>query len=172
MCTLDREEILELLCSKYVYVIRLMKIMGVDENDVEDVATEVFIDAFRGLDNLRDPEKLVPWLKKIARNRASKYFRKRAKRKEISNMIKTEMGEIDIFDTIADEVTVEKLLQDAERRGMVRDMINNLPDVSRRQTFRNSRDHEYQHQYGEKYLQKKLETLERTVLEYSQKGRA
>lgn len=132
MCTLDREEILELLCSKYVYVIRLMKIMGVDENDVEDVATEVFIDAFRGLDNLRDPEKLVPWLKKIARNRASKYFRKRAKRKEISNMIKTEMGEIDIFDTIADEVTVEKLLQDAERRGMVRDMINNLPDVSRR----------------------------------------
>nr|WP_243206914.1 sigma-70 family RNA polymerase sigma factor [Lentihominibacter hominis] len=151
---MDREEILELLCSKYVYVIRLMKIMGVDENDVEDVATEVFIDAFRGLDNLRDPEKLVPWLKKIARNRASKYFRKRAKRKEISNMIKTEMGEIDIFDTIADEVTVEKLLQDAERRGMVRDMINNripfhkrlpyerrgmvrdminnLPDVSRR----------------------------------------
>ena len=101
MCTLDREEILELLCSKYVYVIRLMKIMGIDENDVEDVATEVFIDAFRGLDNLRDPEKLVPWLKKIARNRASKYFRKRAKRKEISNMIKTEMGEIDIFDTIA-----------------------------------------------------------------------
>ena len=72
--------------------LRLMKIMGVDENDVEDVATEVFIDAFRGLDNLRDPEKLVPWLKKIARNRASKYFRKRAKRKEISNMIKTEMG--------------------------------------------------------------------------------
>lgn len=132
MCMLDREEILDLLCEKYVYIIRLMKIMGVDENDVEDMATEVFLDAFKGLDRLRDPAKMVPWLRKIAKNRASKYFRKRTRRREIYNMVRTEVGEIDIVDTIADEVSVEKILQDAERRGMVREMINNLPDVSKR----------------------------------------
>lgn len=45
---LEQEEVLERLCGLFPYVMRLMKIMGVDENDVEDVAMEVFIDAFRG----------------------------------------------------------------------------------------------------------------------------
>lgn len=129
---LEQEEVLERLCGLFPYVMRLMKIMGVDENDVEDVAMEVFIDAFRGLHTLSSPEKMMPWLKTIAANRASKYFSKRAKRKEISNLVKTEAGELDIFDTLVDEITVEKILQDAERRDMVSAMINGLPDISRR----------------------------------------
>ena len=44
---LEQEEVLERLCGLFPYVMRLMKIMGVDENDVEDVAMEVFIDAFQ-----------------------------------------------------------------------------------------------------------------------------
>lgn len=129
---MDKDEVLNLLCEKYPYVIRLIKIMGVDENDVEDLAAEVFIDAFKGLDGLNDVKKMIPWLKTITANKASKYFRKRAKRKEISNMIKTEFGEIDIFDTIADEITIEKILQEAETKDMVGKMINSLPDISRR----------------------------------------
>ena len=93
---MEQEEVLERLCGLFPYVMRLMKIMGVDENDVEDVAMEVFIDAFRGLHTLSSPEKMMPWLKTIAANRASKYFSKRAKRKEISNLVKTEAGELDI----------------------------------------------------------------------------
>ena len=129
---MEQEQVLKRLCEMFPYIVRLMKIMGVDENDVEDVAMEVFIDAFRGLHTLSGPEKIVPWLKVIAANRASKYFSKRAKRKEISNMVKTEVGEIDLFDTLVDEVTIEKILQDAERRDMVSAMINKLPDISRR----------------------------------------
>ena len=53
---LEQEEVLERLCGLFPYVMRLMKIMGVDENDVEDVAMEVFIDAFRGLHTLSSPE--------------------------------------------------------------------------------------------------------------------
>ena len=63
---MEQEEVLERLCGLFPYVMRLMKIMGVDENDVEDVAMEVFIDAFRGLHTLSSPEKMMPWLKTIA----------------------------------------------------------------------------------------------------------
>ena len=70
MCTEDKDELLKLLCERYPYVTRLMKIMGVDENDIEDVAGEIFIDAFNGLDKLRDADKMTPWLKTIASNKA------------------------------------------------------------------------------------------------------
>ena len=51
---------------------------------------------------------------------------------EIYNLVKTEMGEVDIFESVVDETTVEKILQEAERRDMVRDMINSLSDIERR----------------------------------------
>ncbi len=132
VCTVDKDELVKLLCENYPYVVRLMKIIGVDENDIEDLAEDVFIDAFNGLSTLRDPDKMVPWLRTIAGNRASKYFAKRSRRREISNMVKTEAGEIDIFDMVADEVTVESILRDAEERDLVNCLINTLPDVSRR----------------------------------------
>lgn len=132
MCTEDKDELLKLLCERYPYVMRLMKIMGVDENDIEDVAGEIFIDAFNGLDKLRDADKMTPWLKTIASNKASRYFSKRRRRKEISNMVKTEAGEMDIFDMAADEITVEAVLQEAEERALVERLVNTLPDISRR----------------------------------------
>ncbi len=132
MCRLDRDKLLEELCDRYPYVVRLMKIMGVDEDDIEDLATEVFIDAFKGIEGLKDPEKLMPWLKAIASNRASRYFRKRHRRMEISNMINTEAGEIDAFDTIADEMTVESIMQEAEERELAGRLINSLSDINRR----------------------------------------
>lgn len=109
-----------------------MKIMGVDEDDIEDLAAEVFIDAFKGIEGLKDPEKLIPWLKAIASNRASRYFRKRRRRREIFNIVKTEAGEIDVFDNIADEMTVEKIMQEAEERELAVLLINSLSELNRR----------------------------------------
>lgn len=132
MCKLDKDELLKLLCDKYSYIIRLMKIMGVDENDVEDLTADVFVDAFKALDRLRDPDKMIPWLKTIASNRARKYFSKRAKYREIHHMAVIEAGEIDILDTIPSEMDVEKILQEAERRELVEKLINSLSDINRR----------------------------------------
>lgn len=132
MSTSDREKLLDELCEKYPYVMRLMKIMGVEENDIEDLAAEIFIDAFKGIGKLRDPEKLVPWLKVIATNKSSRYFRKRSNRREISNMIKTEAGEMDVFDTLVDEVTVEQILQEAENKQFVERLVDTLPEAGKR----------------------------------------
>ena len=130
--TEDRDKLTEELCEKHRYVMNLMKIMGVDENDIEDLASYVMIDAYNGLKGLRDGEKLKPWLKSIASRRAGRYFRKRSNRREISHMVKTEMGEMDIFDMMADELTVEAILQEAEKKERVDELIRSLPDIDRR----------------------------------------
>ena len=129
---MKKEKLVESLCDKFGYVILLLRVMGVDENDVEDLATEVLIDALKSIDDLRDAEKLTPWIKTIAVNRASKYFGSRSKRKEISNMVRMEAGEIDIYDLVADEITVEKILQEAEENAMVEKLINSLSEAGRR----------------------------------------
>ena len=48
-----------------------------DPDDVEDAAQEVFIRAYRCLDDLKDPDKLPAWLHAIARNAARKMLRQR-----------------------------------------------------------------------------------------------
>ena len=130
--TQELYKLTEELCGQHRYVMRLMKIMGVDENDIEDLTSEVFIEAYDGLEGLREGEKLVPWLRKIASRKAGRYFRKRSNYKEISHMVKTEMGEMDIFDTVADEMTVEAILQEAERKDQVDELIRSLPEAGRR----------------------------------------
>lgn len=130
--TQELDKLTDELCMQHRYVMKLMKIMGVDENDIEDLTSEVFVAAYDGLDGLREGEKLVPWLKKIADRKAGRYFRKRSNHKEISHMVKTEAGEMDIFDTVADEMTVEAILQEAERKDQVDELIRSLPEAGRR----------------------------------------
>ena len=127
------EKLLARLCRKYDDVIRLLRVMGVDENDVEDLAGEIFIDAYEGIDTLRDEEKLTPWLRTIAKNKAAKYFGRRKKRKELYGMVRLETGvEFDLLEAIPDEHTVEKLLQKAEEQAMVEELLDSLPEAGRR----------------------------------------
>lgn len=128
----DNDDLLNRLCGEYPSVVRLLKIMGVDMNDIEDLASDIFIDAYRNIGKLKDVDKLEPWLRTIAGNRARKYYRQRIRRNEISNLVRTETGETDIFESIVDETTVEQILQEAERRDMVRAMIDSLSDIERR----------------------------------------
>lgn len=128
----DNDDLLKRLCEEYPSVVRLLKIMGVDLDDIEDLASDIFIAAYRNIGKLKDADRLEAWLHTITGNRARKYYRQRMKRNEISNLVKTEMGEVDIFESVVDETTVEKILQEAERRDLVRDMINSLSDIERR----------------------------------------
>lgn len=132
MSTSDREKLLGELCEKYPYIMQLMRVMGVSESDIEDLASEIFMAALKNLGKLRESEKLMPWLRVIATNRVSRYFRKRAVSREISHMIKTEYGEMDVFDVLVDEVTVEHILQEAEKRQAVERLVNSLPEAGRR----------------------------------------
>jgi RNA polymerase sigma-70 factor (ECF subfamily) len=48
-----------------------------DFDDAEDVAQQVFVEAFQRLDNLKDPKRLGAWLRSIAIHRSINYLKRR-----------------------------------------------------------------------------------------------
>lgn len=62
-----------LLCSKYNSINRLLAIHDVGRQDREDLLQEIFINAFRFLEKLKDPDKMDAWLWKITRNEVNRY---------------------------------------------------------------------------------------------------
>lgn len=53
-----------------------LRLIGRD-SDVDDLVQDAFIDAFGGLERLREPEAFVGWLRAVIVHRASKLIRKR-----------------------------------------------------------------------------------------------
>lgn len=107
---------------------------GVDMNEAPDLAVKILLDAVEAADQLRNTDKLEAWVMKIADNGVNKYLRSRAKRweKEISSVSDMETGEeIDIYDMIADEMTVEKLINRAEKTEMLGTLMACLSDKER-----------------------------------------
>jgi RNA polymerase sigma-70 factor, ECF subfamily len=51
--------------------------------DVEDLAQEVFLSAFRRLNSLRSAERFGPWLMRITRNQLTDFYRSRARRPQL-----------------------------------------------------------------------------------------
>jgi RNA polymerase sigma-70 factor (ECF subfamily) len=63
-----------------------------DASEAEDVAQETFIRAFRALDRLADPDRFLPWLLRIAANRATDLARKRRNDQSLDRLL--EDGEL------------------------------------------------------------------------------
>lgn len=53
-----------------------------NEAEVEDILQEVFLRVHRRLDRLNDPQQVVPWLYRIARNAVIDYYRAPGRRRE------------------------------------------------------------------------------------------
>ena len=131
--SVDREELLELLCGQYDTVLRAMKVAGVHKNDIEDLAEEVFVAAVKSIDDLRDEKLMGPWVKRITANKVSKYFRKRNRRREIFGMVKAEFGkEVYLQDLLVEKAPVERVLRQAEDRELVGKLLDTLPDLNRK----------------------------------------
>lgn len=65
----------EVLTENYDEIIKMISSMGIQSDYVEDVAIDVYIDALRGIDELKSMEKLRPWLYKIAKRKSCKCFK-------------------------------------------------------------------------------------------------
>lgn len=130
---MDKQSLLELLSAKSNYVSRLLRIIGVDENHIEDLRNDVLESAIKSIMTLKDVDHMNAWLRTITMHRASKYFKKRKAHVEISNIMKAEAGEeIDIYDLVADEKTTEIIFQEAERRKVAAILLDTLPPNSKR----------------------------------------
>lgn len=87
---LDIKEKEALLCSKYDNINRLLAIYNVHRQDREDLLHNIFVNALRALERLRDAEKMDSWLWKITRNEINRYWRGVIKKREMVSSIDAE----------------------------------------------------------------------------------
>lgn len=106
--------------------------MGVAEDDIEDLAADSLLEGLKHVEDLRNENKLGSWLRAIAVNKARRYFGNRNRSREISNFVKAETGDMNIYDTFTDDTTVEKALQESEEAEMIGILIDRLPEINRR----------------------------------------
>ncbi len=87
----------------------------------EDIGQEVFLTAWRKIQNLREPEKLKGWLAQIARNAALAHMRGRRPHVELDESL-----------TLADESpTPDQAAATEEEAELVRQSLANLPEMYR-----------------------------------------
>lgn len=64
-------------------VYRFLRNMRLEHDEAADIMQNVFINAYRKLDSLREPGKFRSWLFMIASNQARNYFRESSRRREV-----------------------------------------------------------------------------------------
>ena len=100
--------------SVYWTAISLLK----NKEEAEDVVQDTFITAFNSYDSLRDKEKAVGWVKKIAANKCL----------NILTRTRTFNADDEFFDdteAVGEDFLPESMAETAEKRKIIMDIINN-----------------------------------------------
>ena len=110
--------------SVYWTAISLLK----NKEEAEDVVQDTFITAFKSYDSLKDKDKAVAWVKKIAANKCL----------NILTRTRTVNAEDEFFDdteAIGDDFLPESVVESAEKRKILMDIINNSLSEDSRMTI-------------------------------------
>jgi RNA polymerase sigma-70 factor (ECF subfamily) len=73
----ESEAYAELFRKYYQHIYTICFSMIRNPEDAEELAQEMFVHAYLKVDQLRDPAKFFPWLKKMARNRSKNFLQRR-----------------------------------------------------------------------------------------------
>ncbi len=124
----------ELLVSKYQRrLTRLLSRFIKDEHEVNDVAQEALIKAYRALPNFRGESAFYTWLYRIGINTAKNFLVTAGKRPFVSADVANDEGDIlDLADQLADDHTPEAELMNREILQTVESAIAKLPDDLRK----------------------------------------
>lgn len=106
------------LISRYVY----------DADEVQDVAQEAFIKAYRALPNFRGDSQFYTWLYRIAVNTAKNYLVSRSRRPPSSDVDAADAEYYDGGAALRELETPENALFGAELKEVVNNAISDLPD--------------------------------------------
>ncbi len=119
----------EVLVAKYQRRIsRLLSRMIRDPADIEDVAQEAFIKAYRALPNFRGESAFYTWLYRIAINTAKNHFAAQGRRAGAQMSSDVEDAEhFDDADQLRDVATPDALLQSKQIGEAVNRCIEQLP---------------------------------------------
>lgn len=120
----------ELLVIKYQRrVVRLVSRLVRDPGEVEDVAQEAFIKAYRALPSFRGESAFYTWLYRIALNTAKNYLAAQGRRPQLAADFTDEEGEhFDATELVADFHTPESELSNQQIVSTVNAAVSALPD--------------------------------------------
>ncbi|MDN5842585.1 MAG: RNA polymerase sigma factor RpoE [Alcaligenaceae bacterium] len=120
----------DLLVLKYQRkIMRLLSRMIHEPSDIEDVAQETFIKAYRALPQFRGDSAFYTWLYRIAINTARNWQAASHRRPNTVSVVEGEDGEtFDRIDGLTDQSTPESLLAGRQIAQTVNDAIEALPE--------------------------------------------
>lgn len=123
----------DLLVLKYQRkIMRLLSRMIRDPSDIEDVAQEAFIKAYRALPQFRGESAFYTWLYRIAVNTARNWMASSGRRPSAPNAIELEDGEtFNETDSLSDISTPESVVASREIAQTVNAAIQDLPEELR-----------------------------------------
>ncbi len=123
----------DLLVLKYQRkIMRLLSRMVRDPAEVEDVAQETFIKAYRALGQFRGDSAFYTWLYRIAINTARNWQSAAGRRPSPANTIENESGEtFDQIDNLSDISTPESVMVSRQIAETVNQAIAALPEELR-----------------------------------------
>ncbi|MDO5070199.1 RNA polymerase sigma factor RpoE [Neisseria sp. Dent CA1/247] len=124
----------ELLVSKYQRrLTRLLSRFIKDEHEVNDVAQEALIKAYRALPNFRGESAFYTWLYRIGINTAKNFLATSGKRPFVSTDVANDEGDVlDLANQLADDHTPEAEMMNREILETVEAAITKLPDDLRK----------------------------------------
>jgi RNA polymerase sigma-70 factor (ECF subfamily) len=100
---------------------RLAAVIG-GPADAEDIAQEAFVKAYRALDRFRPGSPFSPWLMRIVANEARNHLRSSGRRARLA---------LRVTPVDADGRTPEAAAVDADRRAVLLEALDTLPDRDR-----------------------------------------
>jgi RNA polymerase sigma-70 factor (ECF subfamily) len=123
----------DLLVMKYQRkIMRLLSRMIRDQSEIEDVAQEAFIKAYRALPQFRGDSAFYTWLYRIAINTARNWLASSGRRPSAPNAIENEDGEtFNEADNLTDISTPESMAASREIAETVNAAIEDLPEELR-----------------------------------------
>ena len=114
------------LSHKYLYVCILHIVK--EEDTAKDMLQETYLEISRSISQLKNAEDFLSWAAVIARRKCFAYFNKSDK-----FVLSGEDAEQDLLENIADDEAFipEFLMQDMEKRRLIREIIDGLSDMQR-----------------------------------------
>lgn len=123
----DLEAFEKLIITYKDRIYRLCYQLTNNHTDAQDLAQEVFIKAYTGLESFRNEADFGTWLHRIAINQCIN-FKKKEKRGKVISLdapIQTQNGEM-LLEVAATEENPEEIYEQVELKGTVREALNRL----------------------------------------------
>lgn len=130
----DQEAISELYWYSSSELLRVVKVMVKDNDTVNDILQDTYIKAFARLDQLQNPERLIPWLKVIANNTAKDWLKKKKPIlfSEMSNQEGMDgLSFVETRESTDIDVNPEMAADEKEVQRLVMEILDQLPEDQR-----------------------------------------